>query len=596
MNLNLSKFKKVSSDKERTTLKHVDGHSITVMHKALHPKVREQLAALPVMAESGIKMAEGGQIGQAANLKENYGSKPRKKSDDEELVDSSKSDDMANMVIRESKDPDDTQSKKPPQRFADGGVTLNLDQAPNMAGALPAGQDQQEIPLPTQAQELATKYPIPEEDIKAALPQTAAPSGMGQMSPTDSEANAPSQPLDTGSPAKAIDKPVEGPAKEPSPTIQTAYDTQRAAIDAQAKAISDAAAQQAKLQQDQASKDAQDLQSYQKAHAAIDAEVGKAAKELSDQKIDPNRYYKNLSPEGKASTMIGLILGGLGQGLMHSSENPVSKQLDMLVDRDIDAQKAEMGKKENVLSHYMRQYGNLQDATNMARLVGKSMFINNLGAAAARSQDPIAQANAMAAKGALQAQMAPAFQQLAMRQALMTDGGAHDPAEYVRHYVPEPHQAAVFKEIKDAQNVRHIAPQIDQAFDEAAAASLSKAIPGLHSAGQKHFQGLMNTTVNETEGTTRQAAFDSIHDNMTPQFGDFPSTLATKKKTYQQYLASHMAAPVAKGFGIDLDKFQSTSPNPVMQLNPQQKQYAQWAAANPKDPRAAQVFKKLGLK
>lgn len=50
--LDLSKFKKVSSDKDKTTLKHELGHIIQIAHVALSPKVREQLHALP-MAKGG---------------------------------------------------------------------------------------------------------------------------------------------------------------------------------------------------------------------------------------------------------------------------------------------------------------------------------------------------------------------------------------------------------------------------------------------------------------------------------------------------------------------------------------------------------------
>lgn len=47
----MSKFKKVHSDEHKTTLRHDDGHELVVAHKALSPKMRSQLAKLP-MAES----------------------------------------------------------------------------------------------------------------------------------------------------------------------------------------------------------------------------------------------------------------------------------------------------------------------------------------------------------------------------------------------------------------------------------------------------------------------------------------------------------------------------------------------------------------
>ncbi len=52
--LDLSRFKKVSSDKKTTTLRHAKGHEIKIAHSGLTPKMKERLDALPAhMAEGG---------------------------------------------------------------------------------------------------------------------------------------------------------------------------------------------------------------------------------------------------------------------------------------------------------------------------------------------------------------------------------------------------------------------------------------------------------------------------------------------------------------------------------------------------------------
>ena len=52
--LDLSRFKKVSSDKKTTTLRHAKGHEIKIAHSGLKPKMKERLEGLPVhMAEGG---------------------------------------------------------------------------------------------------------------------------------------------------------------------------------------------------------------------------------------------------------------------------------------------------------------------------------------------------------------------------------------------------------------------------------------------------------------------------------------------------------------------------------------------------------------
>ncbi len=55
--IDLSRFKKVSSDKKTTTLRHAKGHEIKIAHSALTPKMKEQIASLEKHEESkGRKM------------------------------------------------------------------------------------------------------------------------------------------------------------------------------------------------------------------------------------------------------------------------------------------------------------------------------------------------------------------------------------------------------------------------------------------------------------------------------------------------------------------------------------------------------------
>lgn len=49
--LNISKLKKISSDKNTTTFRHPDGHEIRVAHKALSPKLKKDLENIPHYAE-----------------------------------------------------------------------------------------------------------------------------------------------------------------------------------------------------------------------------------------------------------------------------------------------------------------------------------------------------------------------------------------------------------------------------------------------------------------------------------------------------------------------------------------------------------------
>lgn len=132
----------------------------------------------------------------------------------------------------------------------------------------------------------------------------------------------------------------------------------------------------------------------------------------------------------------------------------------------------------------------------------------------------------------------------------------NDPATLVARQVPKEHQAKALEEIKTAEDIKNLSPKIMAAFEKG-----SSRNPLTAAQGQREFEGLINTTVKDTEGTARQAAFDSIHKTMTPS-----GTLASpgendaKARTVMEYLQSKSAAPTARAYGVDLGKFASTSP------------------------------------
>ncbi len=135
-------------------------------------------------------------------------------------------------------------------------------------------------------------------------------------------------------------------------------------------------------------------------------------------------------------------------------------------------------------------------------------------------------------------------------------GVADDVAKQIALRVPREHQAKAFEEVKTAEDTKRLAPKIMAAFQMG-----SSRNPVIAAQGQREFEGLINTTVKDTEGTARQAAFDSIHKTMTPSgLTATPGENATRARTVQEYLASKSSAPFARGFGVDLGKFESTSP------------------------------------
>jgi hypothetical protein len=184
---------------------------------------------------------------------------------------------------------------------------------------------------------------------------------------------------------------------------------------------------------------------------------------------------------------------------------------------------------------------------------------NQIAAIAAANTDPLAKAKAQQLNAGIQ-------QQIDMnnfKRSLMSGPTADnaDPSTRVQFLVPPAQQGKVFDEIGAAQETAKSAPAILQAFDRAASPThLKDYIPGMENADQKAIHALMGPTFKDIEGTVRQAAMDNMAHNTTPHpFSDTAQEIQTKRNALEGYLTSKMAAPNAKGFGIDLTKFPSTN-------------------------------------
>jgi hypothetical protein len=131
-----------------------------------------------------------------------------------------------------------------------------------------------------------------------------------------------------------------------------------------------------------------------------------------------------------------------------------------------------------------------------------------------------------------------------------------DPATLVPQMLPKDMRPKALEEIKNAQDITALTPKIVAAFQMGTSKN-----PITAKQGQMQFEGLINTTVKDTEGTVRQAAMDSIHKTMTPSgLTALPGENEAKLNTVLSYLQSKKAAPINKSGGIDLSKFNSTAP------------------------------------
>lgn len=331
--------------------------------------------------------------------------------------------------------------------------------------------------------------------------------------------------------------------------IQQVAQAQAQAGKAQEAAYANQVDQMAKLQA-----------SYQQEHAKIDAEHKQLTDAVMNQKIDPNRLFGANGTGNKVLAAISVALGGLGSGL-NGQPNAALSVIQKSIDRDIEAQRMELGKKQTLLSENLRRYGDLNTAMQATQLQMNALTQAKVSQAAARSGSAQAQAQAQVLLGDLGLQAAQLKQQAAIR-SMAQKGGNIDPSSLVPHIVPKEHQKAVFDEIQRAQDTKRMGGSILKAFDEAAKENtVVKTGAGLlRTPGSVYaLHQAMQPTFKDLEGTVRQAAMDNTFKNITPSPGDSQHTVDQKKKSLQEYLQSKASAPTAKGFGIDLDKFGSTT-------------------------------------
>lgn len=317
--LDLSKFKKVSSDRDTSILKHPGGHEFRIAHKSLNDKLKKQLSELPM---------HGG--------------------------------------------------KKEVQHFADAGTVLPENDSVSLApGAL------------TSAPSIAPAQ-------QGIAPQESAPSN-----------------------------PYLQPSIDAAQAQIGAIGEQKRGEQMEAQAKGQLGQQQASLEKNYQQQSYNANEVYQQNYANLQNERQMIQHDVMNGHVDPRRFIDNMSTGKKISTGIGLILGGMGGGLTHGP-NLAFQFLSNNIDRDIESQKAELGKNENLLANNLAQTNDLRQAQGITKIQMNDMLSSNLRMEADKAQDPLVKAAAIKQIGLLDGQSAQIQSQLAMTKAMMGQQGGQD--------------------------------------------------------------------------------------------------------------------------------------------------------------------------
>jgi len=341
---------------------------------------------------------------------------------------------------------DDTtmgQIRSLPQGYADGGKVYNsygmpqqpsadFSAVPSNAATLFGGIDSVKLedvgPAIDPYQGINFLRPDQQTTLGANFPRAdaAASTGLGLMGPTTTY-EAPAMQVPGATPAQTglpgylsqtqqfMQPQQQAQAGLPGDYTKAFDEIQQGTLQ-QAQASADAAAQQAQVYEQQM-KELQLNEIARKAKAdAVMADINKIQNDVMTQKIDPTRVWSNMSTGNRVLAGISIFLGGVAGG-MQGTENRALGIIQDAVNKDIDAQKADMGKKQNMLSLNMAKYNNINDAAAATKAQLLSITQAQINQSAAKMGSKQALAAAQVANGQIDLQKAQLVSQISTSQA-----------------------------------------------------------------------------------------------------------------------------------------------------------------------------------
>ena len=552
--LNLSKVKKIGGDEHHSVFQHPDGHQIKIAHAPLSHIQKAQIKKMPVqkMAEGGnvdepptypaAMFDDGGQVQDpTAGLLDNAGNPPLRqdgmgRSDQQIIADQNDAmanrspasmasdfgNSMGNAVSQSVKDAGDAFGTVfKPVHDAFSGFSQGLSGTPAQAAETPGG---------------ATQPPAPSN------PQ------IGSRAPMSAQSSIPMVPgADLG-------------------TMQSGFNQQAQGIQQEAAAAGNLGKENAKSAQgfyDQMNQLHQDTQSKL---SDVQDNIDKTTQDIQNGHIDPQHYYNSKSTAGKVSTAIGLILGGIGGGLTHQ-ENPAMKFLENQMSNDIDAQKANLGKSQNLLSSYYHQYGNLQDAERATQATYLSMYGAELQKAAAQNADPAAQARAQQLLGQLKVAKAQTLAPIAQRQAVLgaVQKGNVNPSTVIQYLAPEGQKEALMKDLQTKQGMDSANQDLMNAFDYSAKNNtvMQKLNPQAQSRLSAVIDSKLMGLAHASAGRFNMEEIPYVKAQF-PSATDDKQTIALKRQNFQKMLQEKAHFPQLEPYGVSSQPSAASSFTPSM--------------------------------
>lgn len=527
MKMDLKHFKITHQDDKSTTFTHKRGHKITVAHAGLPTEQVQEM----------MHLWEGGSAGLHADY-----SKPDTESTavkKEKFVKGYKNEPQQ----QGHEDSDSEYAQR--QKESHGNAIPRLSLPAGMSFADGGEVDQPEMGTPDIMSQLGMQQPAPNMSV---MPQAGATGDFSPQANSEQLSNVQIPQPQAPTAPSVLD---QGNAQVNS--MQSGANKMIQGINAEAGAIGQQGKQEAAASQNNQTEMKAMQGHFNQQSQAIDAERMGVYNDLKAGHIEPKHFLQSMGGFDKAMTAIGLVLGGAGSGLTHGP-NVALDFLNKQIDRDIEGQKAEMGKKENLLSHLNQQFGNVKDAAVMAKAMQGDMYMSKMQEIAAQSKNPIAIAKAQQAAAQFQMSIQPQIEQVKMNQALMSGvkSGQVPVERLVNSMVPKEHQKAVFDELGKARNMNENEGNILRNFDQASKDNtiLRTGAGVLRTpASLTAMQNLLLPAIKDNEGRVNEFEFDTVK-NLLPAPGDTDAKIAKKREGLINFIQSKKAAPTAAGYGI----------------------------------------------
>lgn len=486
----LKHFKKVSSDKSSTQLVHKDGHKVSIAHNALSPKMKKQISEMP-------HMNSGGDV--TPGLHENYLDTDTKRQRVQDSYNGHPTD------ITETKEQADTRRKVAP---AGGGIPSGpLTMPTGMADGGEVEDDSSDVNMS-----------VPEQ------PQEQQPM-MSQMS--QEQMSTPPQ-----LPNQQSIIPQPGPQQQMVNQMEANQQAGNKAMSDYAASQGQQGAAESKAYQENQQK-LTDLQNMQQQNLQNqDKEMDAWISDAKNGHIDPNHYVNNMTG-GQKIIAIGLLLGGVSAGLT-GKDNPVQKILEDNINRDVEAQKANMSQKNNVFRAMQQKYGNQKDAALATQLFYRNLMVDKVMQAAAQNKGPQAQMQAQMFAVQQQQQMMPIKMQLATSQTInqALDKGTISPEQAIPFKIPDKtEQSKAFDSLGKIRAIDELRTQSMKHFDDIADKMRTGNVsPNLISSEKQLLAGKL---VQLSEGRYNYEAAQNMVDSAYPKWNDFGSTINQKRDNFK---------------------------------------------------------------